>query len=83
MNAEAKRQLIYDLSQFENKVIYVKFVGGREVVGKLVNFDNLQNLILVNPNTKKKWEYGEYLLCLSHSITTISLGIPRKPKMMS
>lgn len=82
MNADEKRQLVYDLGKYEHRVVYVKFVGGREVVGKLVNFDNLQNLVLVNPNTGVKWIYGSYLLCLAHSITTISLGVPKPPKMM-
>lgn len=83
MNKDEKRQLIYDFGKYIERIVYVEFVGGREVIGKLVNFDSLQNLVLIDPKNGSFWNYGAYLLCFSHSITTVSLGAPKQPKKMS
>ncbi|KAJ9112283.1 hypothetical protein QFC19_000702 [Naganishia cerealis] len=40
------REAILDLGRFVDKEIRVKFQGGREVVGVLKGYDQLQNLVL-------------------------------------
>jgi len=44
--AVAKKESILDLSKYLEKVITVKFTGGREVTGILKGFDALVNLVL-------------------------------------
>lgn len=41
-----KRGAILDLSQYLDKAVRVKFIGGREVIGTLNGFDQLMNLVL-------------------------------------
>lgn len=41
-----KRGPIIDLEPVLNKQIHVKFVGGREVEGKLAGYDQLMNLVI-------------------------------------
>lgn len=41
-----KKESILDLHKLKDKKIIVKYQGGREVVGKLIGYDNLQNLVL-------------------------------------
>ncbi|KAJ9114957.1 hypothetical protein QFC20_001332 [Naganishia adeliensis] len=46
-SAEKKpREAILDLGRFVDKEIRVKFQGGREVIGVLKGYDQLQNLVL-------------------------------------
>lgn len=72
-----KKQLVYDLNKYKNKIVYVKFVGGKEIIGKLIGFDTTQNLVLVNPCLNHiTWDYGRYVLCCSSSVISIALGYP-------
>ncbi|KAI8376272.1 uncharacterized protein BYT42DRAFT_574001 [Radiomyces spectabilis] len=41
-----KKESILDLSKYMEKKIRVRFNGGREVVGKLMGYDQLLNLVL-------------------------------------
>lgn len=41
-----KKESIIDLSKFVDKVVRVKFQGGREATGKLKGYDHLLNLVL-------------------------------------
>ncbi|XP_065209646.1 U6 snRNA-associated Sm-like protein LSm7 [Planococcus citri] len=43
-----KKESIVDLSRYHEKVIRVKFAGGREVSGILKGYDPLVNLVLDN-----------------------------------
>lgn len=43
-----KRESIIDLSKFVDKLVRVKFQGGREATGKLKGYDHLLNLVLDN-----------------------------------
>lgn len=43
-----RKESILDLSKYLEKVIRVKFAGGREVSGVLKGFDPLLNLVLDN-----------------------------------
>eukprot|EP00056_Hartaetosiga_gracilis_P014234 m.240059 g.240059 ORF g.240059 m.240059 type:complete len:108 (-) comp14453_c0_seq1:89-412(-) len=45
-NKRKPRENILDLSQYVNKQLRVKFSGGREVVGKLLGYDALTNIVL-------------------------------------
>lgn len=82
-NINDKKQLIYDLEKYLNKIIFIKFVGGREVIGKLMGFDSVQNIVLSNIGSKNKtWTYGKYLICFSNSIISIGLGIPQSGRLM-
>ncbi|PVU92424.1 hypothetical protein BB559_003727 [Furculomyces boomerangus] len=40
------RQIVFDLNKYIDKMICVKFLGGREVTGLLKGFDQLQNMVL-------------------------------------
>jgi U6 snRNA-associated Sm-like protein LSm7 len=41
-----KKESIIDLSKFVDKIVRVKFQGGREATGKLKGYDHLLNLVL-------------------------------------
>ncbi|OJJ45650.1 hypothetical protein ASPZODRAFT_167404 [Penicilliopsis zonata CBS 506.65] len=41
-----KKENILDLSKYMDKLVHVKFNGGREVTGTLKGFDQLMNLVL-------------------------------------
>lgn len=41
-----KKESIIDLSKFVDKLVRVKFQGGREATGKLKGYDHLLNLVL-------------------------------------
>jgi small nuclear ribonucleoprotein (snRNP)-like protein len=41
-----KKENILSLDKYKDKKILVKYQGGRQVVGVLSGFDNLQNLVL-------------------------------------
>lgn len=41
-----KKESIIDLSRFVDKLVRVKFQGGREATGKLKGYDHLLNLVL-------------------------------------
>lgn len=45
-DARPKKESIIDLSKFVDKVVRVKFQGGREATGKLKGYDHLLNLVL-------------------------------------
>ncbi|EJW04157.1 hypothetical protein EDEG_01552 [Edhazardia aedis USNM 41457] len=76
-----KKQLIFDLNQYMNKIIAVKLVGGKEIVGKLSGFDNICNLVLVSPKNQYSndfdWKYGRHVVILGNSIISIVLGVPK------
>lgn len=45
--AKVKREAIsLDVSEFEGKEVCVKFLEGRQIVGKLVGYDNLVNMVI-------------------------------------
>lgn len=60
-----------DISKYINRKVYVKLVGGKEVVGVLSRYDSQLNLVLSEP--EEGWEYGKYIFCVRHSITSIFL----------
>ncbi|KAJ2808720.1 U6 snRNP-associated protein Lsm7 [Coemansia guatemalensis] len=41
-----KRDVIFDLNKYNNKLVRAKFIGGREVTGILKGFDQLLNIVL-------------------------------------
>lgn len=82
-NTDDKKQLIYNLATYINKVVYIKFVGGKDIVGKLVGFDNIQNLVVADPGLKQcAWAYKKHVICLAHSIISIGLGYPQNAGVM-
>ncbi|KAK1350338.1 hypothetical protein CWI38_0128p0070 [Hamiltosporidium tvaerminnensis] len=73
-NNAKKRELIYDLQKYLNKNIFVKFIGGREIIGRLTSYDDSQNLVLEEPDKRNnEWFYNSRVVCLGNSIISISL----------
>ncbi|EPZ31086.1 LSM7-like protein [Rozella allomycis CSF55] len=78
-----KRESILEYQKYENKMIRVKFHGGREVQGVLKGHDNLMNLVLddtvelmrdpsdLNVITEKKRNLG-LVVCRGTQIIVIS-----------
>lgn len=60
-----------DLKKYQKHKVFIKLVGGREITGILDKYDNQFNLLLSPPSDG--WEYGEYVLCVRHSIISIFL----------
>ncbi|KAG0898069.1 hypothetical protein G6F34_005918 [Rhizopus arrhizus] len=52
--ATQKKESILDLSKYMEKKIRVRFNGGREVVGTLMGYDPLLNLVLDNTTEYQK-----------------------------
>lgn len=76
-NRSEKKQIIYDLSRYKNKTVFLKLVGGKELAGRLVSFDSLQNVVLSDPKQAEyAWKYGKYVICLGGAIISIALGLP-------
>ncbi len=59
---EKKKERILDLSRYMDKLIRVKFTGGREAAGILKGYDPLLNIVLDNT---VEYLRGESLTCLS------------------
>ncbi|KAM0673762.1 U6 snRNP-associated protein Lsm7 [Gurleya vavrai] len=74
-----KKQIIYELNRFKNKLVFCKLAGGKEIAGKLVSYDSLQNLVLCDPKKKEVgWYYGKYVIVIGNSISMMALGLPQK-----
>lgn len=58
-----KKESILDLRKYLDKVIRVKFSGGREVSGILKGFDQLLNLVLDNT---VEYLRGKAIVCTSN-----------------
>lgn len=73
------KQTLFDLSHLINKNIRVKLIGGREVVGSLKGYDQLQNMVLD--------EVSEFIKSYDDSsvVTTRRLGlvVVRGPSVMA
>lgn len=52
-----KKESIVDLSRYLEKIIRVKFAGGREVSGILKGYDPLVNLVLDNTTEYLRGQY--------------------------
>lgn len=46
-----------------NKSIMIKFIGGRELIGKLINYDELENLLIEREDDEKS-----QFICFGRSI---------------
>ncbi|XP_065200170.1 U6 snRNA-associated Sm-like protein LSm7 [Planococcus citri] len=70
-----KKESIVDLSRYLEKVIRVKFAGGREVSGILKGYDPLVNLVL--DNTTEYLRDPEDLFKLSNDTRQLGLVVCR------
>lgn len=72
-DSERKQQIFTDLERYKNKVITVKLLSGQHISGKLLCFDKVPNIVLEKIDD---WDYGKKIICMGHSVLSISLGKP-------
>ncbi|MEQ2205200.1 hypothetical protein XENOCAPTIV_003850 [Xenoophorus captivus] len=74
-----KKESIFDLSKYIDKMIRVKFQGGREASGVLKGFDPLLNLVLDGTIEYMRGKFNSVYLYSANSQHMSSLGTSQKP----